>query len=58
MKTVNGKMAFGFASVNAGQRNVVVTPQVIAVSTEGGFRITAPVSRVHGIAAGENVMYL
>lgn len=58
MKTVNGKMAFGFASVNAGQRNVVVTPQVIAVSTEGGFRITAPVSRVLGIAAGENVMFL
>lgn len=58
MKTVNGKMAFGFSAVNAGQRNVVVEPQVIASSTEGSFRLTPPVSRVLGIAAGDNVMFL
>ena len=59
MKTINGKsMSFGFSAVNAGQRNVVVEPQVIAVSTEGGFRITPPVSRALGVANGENVMFI
>ena len=54
MKTSNVKgMSFGFSAVNAGQRNVVVEPQIIAVSTEGGFRMTPPVSRVLGIAHGD-----
>lgn len=59
MKT-NGLKAvsFGFSAVNAGQRNVVVEPQVIATSTEGGFRITPPVSKVLGIAHGDYVMFL
>lgn len=43
MKTVNG-MSFGFSAVNAGQRNVAVEPQLIAVSTEGNFRMTPPKS--------------
>lgn len=51
-------MAFGFAAVNAGQRNVSVEPQLIATSTEGGFRLTAPATRALGIAAGENVMFV
>lgn len=57
MKTVKG-MGFGFATVNAGQRNVSVEPQVIAVSTEGGFRLTPVVTRVLGISNGEYVMFL
>lgn len=51
-------MVFGFAAVNAGQRNVSVEPQVIATSTEGGFRLTAPATRALGIAAGDNVMFI
>lgn len=51
-------MKFGFSVVNAGQRNVIVEPQVIATSTEGSFRITAPVSRVLGIAHGDYVMFI
>lgn len=59
MKTGNVKgMSFGFASVNAGQRNMHVEPQVIAVSTEGGFRITPPVSRILGVGNGEYVMFI
>lgn len=59
MKTMNGKsMSFGFSAVNAGQRNVVAEPQVIAVSTEGGFRLTPPVTRALGVANGENVMFI
>lgn len=58
MKT-NGKvMSFGFSAVNARQRNTVVEPQIIAVSTEGSFRITPPVSRVLGVSNGEYVMFL
>ena len=57
MKTVNG-MSFGFSAVNAGQRNVAVEPQVIAVSTEGNFRMTPPVSRALGLSSGDYVTFL
>lgn len=57
MKTVKS-LHFGFNAVNAGQRNVSVEPQVIAVSTEGNFRMTGPVSRALGISNGEYVMFL
>lgn len=59
MKTSNVKaMGFGFSAVNAGQRNTTVEPQVIAVSTEGNFRITPVVSRVLGVGHGDYVMFL
>ena len=59
MKTSNVKaMGFGFSAVNAGQRNVSVEPQVIAVSTEGNFRITPVVSRVLGVGHGDYIMFL
>lgn len=59
MKTSNVKaMGFGFGVVNAGQRNVTVEPQFIAVSTEGNFRITPPVSKVLGIGHGDYIMFL
>lgn len=55
----NGKsMNFGFSAVNAGQRQIMVEPQVIAVSTEGNFRITPPVSKVLGIAHGDYAMFI
>lgn len=58
MKT-NGKlMGFGFSAVNAGQRNVVVEPQVIVTSTEGNFRITPPVSKALGVSHGEYIMFI
>lgn len=59
MKTGNVKgMSFGFGVVNAGQRNVIVEPQFIAVSTEGNFRITAPVSKALGAGHGDYIMFL
>lgn len=59
MKTngING-MSFGFSTVNAGQRNVVVEPQLVAVSTEGNFRLTPPVTRILGIGHGDHVMFI
>lgn len=56
MKT--GKMNFGFSVVNAGQRNLAVEPQLVAVSTQGSFRITPPVSRALGIQNGEYIMFI
>lgn len=57
MKTVKS-LNFGFSAVNAGQRNASIEPQLIAVSTEGNFRMTAPVSRALSISNGEYVMFL
>lgn len=59
MKTNGLKaMGFGFSAVNAGQRNTVVEPQVICVSTEGNFRLTPPVSKALGVGHGDYVMFL
>jgi hypothetical protein len=58
MKTVKTGIAFGFSAVNAGQRNTTLEPQVIAVSTEGNFRITPAVSKVLGVGHGDNIMFL
>lgn len=58
MKTTFKKSAFGFSAVNAGQRNVTVEPQLIATSTAGGFRLTAPVTKLLGIAPGDYVMFI
>lgn len=51
-------MSFGFASVQSGVRNVNAEPELIAVSTEGGFRITPAVSKALDIAAGEYVQFV
>lgn len=59
MKKGNVKaMQFGFGAVNAGQRNTSVEPQFIAVSTEGNFRITPPVSKALGVGHGDYIMFL
>lgn len=59
MKTFEGvKGNFGFAVVTAGQRNVVTDPELIAVSTEGGFRITGAITRVLGVQHGDYVMFI
>jgi len=59
MKTVaKVGLAFGFSAVNAGQRNASSEPQVIAVSTEGNFRLTAAVSKVLGLQHGDNIMFI
>ena len=55
---VQGKVSFGFATVNAGQRNTVSEPQFIAVSTEGGFRMTPPVSAFLNVQDGEYVQFI
>lgn len=62
MKTTNfgskKGLAFGFSTVNAGQRQVAHEPQVIATSTEGGFRITPIISSLLGLQHGDYVMFL
>lgn len=58
MKTNVKAMGFGFSAVNAGQRNTTVEPQIIAVSTEGNFRITPLVSKALGLGHGDYIMFL
>lgn len=59
MKTTSfKKSAFGFSAVNAGQRSVSVEPQLHALSTLGGFKLTAPVTKALGIAPGDYVMFI
>ena len=58
MKTTVKTSAFGFSAVNAGQRNVAVEPQLVALSTLGGFRLTGPATKLLGIAPGDNVGFI
>lgn len=57
MKTLNG-IKFGFSAVNAGQRAIVYEPQLFATSTDGNFRITAPVTKLLNVQHGEYIMFL
>lgn len=58
MKTTVKTSAFGFSAVNAGQRNVAVEPQLVALSTLGGFRLTGPATKLLGVAPGDNVGFI
>lgn len=49
---------FGFSVVNAGQRNVAVDPQLIVTTTNGNFRVTAPLSKALGLKHGGYVMFI
>ena len=54
------KMKFGFNSIQAGQKSATLNaePRLIANSTAGKFSLTAPVTKIMGVAVGENVMFL
>lgn len=58
ISNVKRGLSFGFAPVNAGQRQVTYEPQVIATSTDGGFRMTPIISKLLGIESGDNVMFI
>lgn len=58
LSNVKRGLAFGFNSVNAGQRQVVNEPQIVAVSTDGGFRITPIVSKLLGLQTGDYVAFV
>lgn len=51
-------LSFGFSALNAGQRQVVYEPQVIATSTDGGFRITPIISKLLGVESGDNILFI
>ncbi len=58
MKT--NSIKFGASVVVSGQKSAVVNakPELIALTTKGGFMITSPVSKRLGIAPGENIMFV
>lgn len=57
MKTF-GKLSFGMSVVNLAKRSVVAEPELVANTTPGSFRLTAPVTRALGIASGDYVMFV
>lgn len=54
----NRGIAFGFASVVAGQRQTTQEPQLVVVSTEGAFRITGTVSKLLGVSNGDYISFI
>ena len=55
---MNPNIKFGFGVAQSGQRNNDYVPELVALSTKGGFRITPQVSKKLAIAAGEYVMFI
>lgn len=55
---MNPNIKFGFGVAQSGQRNNDYVPELVALSTKGGFRITPQVSKKLGVAAGEYVMFI
>jgi hypothetical protein len=58
-----GNVSFGLGSlslVNSGVKKAVVVaePQLVALSTKGGFSITAPASTALNVASGDNIMFV
>lgn len=58
MKTTNSKLAFGFSIVNAGQRKQEYEPELVALTSAGGFRITPQVSAALGLQHGDYIMFM
>ena len=58
MKPTTSKLAFGFNAVIAGQRKVVDTPELVALTTNGGFRISRPVSKALDVQHGEYIQFI
>ena len=58
MKDFKKGLSFGMSVVNAGQRAVSEEPELIATSTNGGFRVSSSVTRALGVGHGEYVMFI
>lgn len=54
------KLSFGFSAMQSGQKSATVNaePRLIASSTVGKFTATSPVTKVLGVAPGDNIMFL
>lgn len=58
MKDFKKGLSFGMSVVNAGQRAVSEEPELIATSTNGGFRVSSSVTRALGVGHGEYIMFI
>lgn len=52
------KLSFGVSAVVSGQRKASYEPELVALTTLGGFRITPAISKVLGIQHGDNVAFV
>lgn len=51
-------LQFGFGVVTSGQRKVSYEPELSALTTQGGFKITPQVSKALGLANGDYCMFI
>lgn len=51
-------LQFGFGVVTSGQRKVSYEPELQALTTQGGFKVTPQVSKALGLANGDYVMFI
>ena len=58
MEIVSSKIAFGFAPVIAGQRKASYEPELVALTTAGGFRITPPISKALNLQHGDYIQFI
>lgn len=58
MKDFKKASMFGMSVVNAGQRAVSEEPELVVTSTNGGFRVSASVTRAMGVGHGEYIMFI
>ena len=54
----NNGLQFGFGVVTSGQRKVSYEPELQALTTQGGFKITPQVSKALGVANGDYIMFI
>lgn len=52
------KLSFGVSAIVSGQRKVAYEPELVVLSTAGGFRITPAISKALGIQHGDNVAFV
>ena len=52
------KLQLGFNTVNVGRRKSEDEAQLVVLSTEGSFKITAPVAVALGVKVGEYVQFV
>ena len=59
MKSVSSnKLMFGFSAIQSGAKAKSYDPELLALTSAGSFKVTPPVTRYLGLAAGDYLMFV
>lgn len=59
MKSVSSnKLMFGFSAIQSGAKTKAYDPELLALTSTGSFKLTPPVTRYLGLAAGDYLMFV